>query len=145
MPIGAKILAGLAGLCFLVWAVALALGVQPLFRDADIEVLYGQHEEFRDDGTAYRKFRNPGFVVVNLPEAPPERRWWTIDFRDMTIRKVSAPRSLSDSYYVMKGDLTGSAIGNDDGTDPWRWRIEGTTASFANKAFTCRVRRITSK
>lgn len=145
MTIGAKILAALAALCFLAWALAFALGVQPLMRAAGVDVIYGVHEDFLDDGMAFRKFRNTALVVVHLPKAPPDRQWWTVDFENLAITGVSPPHSLGRSFYVIKGDLEGNAIAGDGTPGAWLWHFSGDSASFASRSFTCRVRRTDSK
>jgi hypothetical protein len=139
MTLGAKILASLAFLCFLVWGLALLLGVQPLVPSGDVQIIYGEQESFHADGTAFSRIRNHSVFFVHLPHAAPDFRWWTVDFRNQTITEVRPPRSLGSWRFILKGDMAGRRI-NAAKNDEWLWRINERSASFTAKAFTCRVR-----
>jgi len=141
MTLGAKILAALAVLCFLVWGLAHSLGIQPLLPADGLEVIYGEQEDFHADGRAFRKFRNRDLVIVYLPQAGTGRQWWTVDFWNGSIADTEPPHSVAGWRFVMKGDLEGPAIGAEGAPDEWLWHFDENVASFAGRSFTCLVRR----
>jgi hypothetical protein len=142
MTLGAKILTALAVLCFLLWGAAFALDVRPLLPAPDVRIVYGVHEDFHSDGMAFRGLRNAAFFIVHLPQAAPGHRWWTIDFRDLSIAMSGPVRSLGTErrvHYALKGDLDGASIGADEHRGAWTWRFSGDSASFAGQGLSCRV------
>jgi len=141
MTLGARIIASLAALCFLAAGIALAFGVQPLLPERKVEILYGEHEDFRADGVAFRKFRNRDLYIVHLPRAGAGRQWWAVDFEASTIADMRAPRSLGGLRYVTTSDRVGPAISTDGTAHAWQWQFTDDSAAFARRSFTCLVRR----
>lgn len=141
MTLGAKIITALSALCFLLWGAALSLGVQPLVPAAELEIVYGHHEDFFSDGAAFRKLRNTSLYLVHLPRADEQHRWWTVDLRDLTIAGIRPPRSLAGWRYLLQGDLNGISIGSEDRPERWLWTFTGDGAAFAGSALSCRVRK----
>lgn len=139
MTLGARILAGIALLFFLLAGTALALKVQPLFPDDAIQIVYGEHEEFHADGRAFHRMRNRDLYVLYLPQAAPGYRWWTIDLRGPSIAGSRPARSIGRWRYALRGDLSGPRIGSGN-ADAWNWHFEQDRVSFAHRTFTCSVR-----
>jgi hypothetical protein len=141
MKPGAKVLIAAAILCFVVWGVALSVGLQPLFAAPGLEVLYGEGEEFHADAQVLHKARNESFLLLHLPHARPDHRWWTVDLKQRTIARSGPPRSLGSLRYMLRGDLVGTKIGDGPPERDWSVRFPDNGAAFAGEGFVCSVRR----
>ncbi len=137
----AKVLLGAAVVCFVLWGIALALGLQPLLVTKHDQIIYGEGETFYSDAVAYRKPRNDAFLIVNLPQARPAYRWWTVDLAKQAISLSGPPRSLGPARYVLKGDLDGSPIGGLPKFRSWSIRHGANGAAFSGDGFTCSIQR----
>ena len=141
MTLGAKILTAAAILCLLLWGAFLALGPQPLKEAGSLTAIYGEHEEFYADATVYHKIRNETLFLINLPRARPSYRWWSVDFKNMTISSIRAPRSVGSRKYILRGGQEGNEIGKKDDGEAWYWHFTEQGASFSGNGFMCSVRR----
>lgn len=138
----AKVILAASVLCFLIWGAAIAVGFQPLVAAADVQVIYGEGEDFFSDAVVYQKARNRPFTVMNLPHARPAYRWWTVDFREQAIRLSGPPRSLGRWKYVLKSDMVEATLDEMKKAGTWYWHFTGTGAAFSGNGFSCRLRTI---
>jgi len=141
MTLGAKILAIAAVLCLLLWGAFLGAGAQLLREAGSLKVIYGEHEDFFADAVVYQKFRNSSYYILHFPRARPSYRWWTVDFKEMTITSGKAPRSLGPRYYLLRGDRGGTKIDDRKNMGEWYWHFTETGAAFSGNGFTCSVRK----
>jgi len=141
MTFGAKILLGAALLCFLLFGIALALGIRPLAPAADLQVVYAEQEDFFADAAVFRPVRNGRLALVNLPRARPAYRWWAVDFASLTIRRTEPPRSVRNLRYLLKGEPGGIPVDDRGRMGEWTWHFTESGASFAGNGFTCSVRK----
>jgi hypothetical protein len=144
MPLGAKILTAAAILCLLLWGAFLALGAQPLKESGTLTVIYGENEDFYADAAVYQKMRNETLFLVHLPRARAAYRWWSVDFKNMTIIAGNAPRSLGSRKFLLRGEPNGAEIGNKDKMGDWFWHFTESGAAFSGNGFTCSVRKANS-
>lgn len=142
MTIVAKILLAASLLCFLAWGLILAVGLQPLRAAADIEVIYGEQEDFFSDAAVYLKQGNDSQYLVHLPHARPAYRWWVVDFGDLVITLTGPPRTTGSRKYVLKIDLGGTNVADRKALGDWYWHFTGDGAAFSGNGFTCSVRRM---
>ncbi|MEK6742207.1 MAG: hypothetical protein AABZ15_01240 [Nitrospirota bacterium] len=141
MTLGAKILTAAAIFFLLLWGAFLALGAQPLKVTSALSVIYGEHEDFYADAAVYQKVRNETLYFLYLPRARPPYRWWSVDYKNMTISLIKAPRSIGSRKYLLRGDPKGADIGNKDNKDEWSWHFTEQGAAFSGNGFMCRVRK----
>ena len=144
MPLGAKILTAAAILCLLLWGAFLALGAQPLKESGTLTVIYGENEDFYADAAVYQKMRNETLFLIHLPRARAAYRWWSVDFKNMTIIAGNAPRSLGSRKFLLRGEPKGAEIGNKDKMGDWFWHFTESGAAFSGNGFTCSVRKANS-
>ncbi len=144
MTLGAKILVIAAVLCLLLWGVFLVVGAQPLRQTVALQVIYGEHEDFFDDAVIYQKVRNGAYYVLHLPRARAAYRWWTVDFKNMTIIVGGAPRSLGSRKYLLRGDRSGTKIDDKQNMGDWYWHFTESGAAFSGNGFMCSVRKAKS-
>lgn len=137
MALGSKILALAAALCLLLWVLFMVTGAQPLQESKALQVIYGEQEDFFGDAAVYRKLGNDTFFILHLPRARPAYRWWTLDFKDLTIAAGGAPRTIGSRYYLLRGDRAGAKLDDRD----WYWHFTAAGAAFAGNGFTGSVRR----
>jgi hypothetical protein len=141
MTLGSKILVFAAVLCLLLWALFIITGAQPLQESKALQVIYGVQEDFFADAAVYRKVRNDTFFILYLPHARPAYRWWTVDFRDLTISAGSAPRTVGSRKYLLRGDRSGTKIDDRAKMGDWYWHFTETGAAFSGDGFSCSVRK----
>jgi len=141
MTLGAKILTAAAILCLLLWGAFLALGAQPLEEAGSLTAIYGENEDFYADATVYHKLRNETLFLINLPRARPAYRWWSVDFNNMTISSIGAPRSVGSRKYLLRGEPTGTLIDKKDNKGEWLWHFTDQGAAFSGNGFLCSVRK----
>jgi hypothetical protein len=141
MTLGAKILTAAAILCILLWGAFLALGAQPIREIKTMTVIYSEDEDFYADAAVYQKVRNDTLFVIHLPRARPAYRWWSVDFKNMTISMIGAPRSVRSRKYLLRGDQVGTAIGSNDTRGDWFWHFTEQGAAFSGNGFMCSVRK----
>ena len=139
MPIVARILIAAAVLCLVAWGMALSVGLLPFLETKHMQVLYGDEEEFFADGTAYHKAGNASFLLLHLPQARQEYRWWTVDLSGHTIARSAAPRSLGRYRFMIRGDLAGPLIDFRLPGGQWIARFSDRWVSFSGNGFTCRI------
>ena len=142
MTTGAKVILAAALLCFLIWGAAIAVGFQPLIAAADVQVIYGEGEDFFSDAVVYQKARNKAFTVLNLPHARPAYRWWTVDLGAQVIRLSGPPRSFAGWNYVIKSDLRGPTLDDKNKVGTWYWHFIGNGAAFSGNGFSCRLKTV---
>jgi hypothetical protein len=141
MTLGVKILTAVAILCLLLWGAFLAVGAQPLKVTLSLTVIYGENEDFYSDAAVYQKVRNETLFLIHFPRARPAYRWWSVDFKDMTISLIGKPRTVRSRKYLLRGDEEGTAIGNKDKMGDWFWHFTESGAAFSGNGFTCSVRK----
>jgi hypothetical protein len=141
MTLGAKILTAAAIFCLLLWGAFLALGAQPLKETSSLTVIYGEDEDFYADAAVYRKVRNDTLFLIHLPRARPAYRWWTVDFKNMTIIAGKAPRSLGSRKYLLRGDRGGTKIDDKQIMGDWYWHFTENGAAFSGNGFMCTMRK----
>jgi hypothetical protein len=141
MNLGVKILITAAVLCLFLWGAFLSVGAQPLKEIRSFTVIYGEQEEFYADAAVYQKVRNETLFLLHLPRARSAYRWWSIDFKNMTINLIGAPHSLGSRKYLLRGDQNGVAIAGKDGTADWSWHFTEQGTSFSGNGFMCTVRK----
>jgi len=141
MTLGVKILTAAAILCLLLWGAFLALGAQPLKEVHSLTIIYGEHEDFYADAAVYQKIRNETPVLINLPRARPAYRWWSVDFKNMTISMIGVPRSVGSQKFLLRGGPNGTALGSYDTKGDWFWHFTEQGAAFSGNGFMCSVRK----
>ena len=141
MSYGVKILTFIAVLCILIWVTFIALGAQPLKKTGSLAIIDGENEDFYADAAVYRKVRNDTLFLIHLPRARSDRRWWAIDFKNLTISSIGAPSSVGSRKYLLRGDEAGTVIGNKDNKDGWFWHFTESGAAFSGNGFMCSVRK----
>jgi hypothetical protein len=144
MPLGAKILTAAAILCILLWGAFLALGAQPLIESGTLAVIYGEHEDFYADAVVYQKVRNETLFLIHLPRARAAYRWWSVDFKNMTIIAGKVPRSLGSRKYLLRGNRGGTKIDDNQKMGDWFWHFTESGAAFSGNGFMCSVRKARS-
>jgi len=144
MPLGAKILTTAAILCLLLWGAFLALGAQPLKESGALTVIYGEHEDFYADAAVYQKVRSETLFLIHLPRARAAYRWWSVDFKNMTIIAGNVPRSLGSRKYLLRGDRGGTKIDDNQKMGDWYWHFTEQGAAFSGNGFLCSVRKVKS-
>jgi hypothetical protein len=128
-------------LCFLAWGAVLLTGLRPLQETSELQIIYGEHEDFFSDAVVFRKHNNDTFFVLHLPRSRPAYRWWTVDFENLTIAAVSPPRTLRSRTFIVNGDMSGTKVDDKETMGEWHWHFTETGASFSGNGFTCNVRR----
>jgi hypothetical protein len=128
-------------LCFLAWGAVLLTGLRPLLATPELQIIYGEHEDFYSDAAVFRKQNNDMFFVLHLPRSRPAYRWWTVDFENLVIATSSPPRTFRSRTYIIDGDLSGTNIDDKDAMGEWHWHFTETGASFSGNGFTCNVRK----
>lgn len=141
MTLGAKILLGAAVLCFLLFGIALGLGIRPLAPSTDLQIVYAEHEDFYADAVVYRPLRSGRYFLLNLPRARPAYRWWVVDFSALSIRNAEPPRSFRSLRFLLKNEPRGISVDDRERMGEWNWHFTEAGASFAGNGFTCSVRR----
>jgi hypothetical protein len=142
MTLGSKILAFAAVLCLLLWAFFIIIGAQPLRESRELQVIYGEQEDFFADAAVYRKVRDDTFFILHLPHARPAYRWWAVDFENLTVLAGSEPRTIGSRKYLLRGDWSGTNIDDREKMGEWYWHFTETGAAFSGDGFSCSVRRI---
>ncbi len=142
MTFGAKLLAAAAVLCLLLWAGMLAAGVRPLIRADSVQVIYGEGEEFYSDAVAYQKTGNQSYLVISLPHARPEYRWWTVDLKNSTVSRSAPPHAFGPWRYLLASDRPGPMIGDTAAMGNWSLRFTSDGVSFSGNGFLCSIRRV---
>ncbi len=140
MTPAAKVILAVSVLCFLIWGAAIAVGLQPLVASTDVQVIYGEGEDFFSDAVAYQKARNKDFIVLNFPHARPAYRWWTVDLGNQVIRLSGPPRSFRSRKYILRGDLGGATLDDKNKVGDWYWHFTATGAAFSGNGLSCRLR-----
>jgi hypothetical protein len=130
MTLGVKILTAVAILCLLLWGAFLAVGAQPLKVTRSLTVIYGENEDFYSDAAVYQKVRNETLFLIYVPRARPAYRWWSVNFKDMTISLIGKPRTVRSRKYLLRGEEEGTAIGNKDKMGDWFWHFRKVGRHF---------------
>jgi hypothetical protein len=141
MTLATKILPAAALLCFLAWGAVLFIGYQPLVPAADVQVTYGEQEDFFSDAAVYRRRGTDAPLLIHAPHARPDYRWWVVDFNDLVITRIAPPRSAGAEKFILKKGLLGTNIADRDALGEWYWSFTDGGAAFAGNGFTCSVRR----
>lgn len=145
MTLGAKIFMGAAVLCIFLWAVVLVMGVQPLITSQNMQVIYGEGEDFYSDAAVLNRLRSESFYVLHLPKARTEYRWWIVDFKNQIISISGQPRYFRKIRYRLKTDSIGPRLGSEPAMAEWYWHFTPDGAAFSGNGFTCSIRKIENK